>query len=51
MDFKKPFDNGISLTWDEEVQKLKKEKYLSIRSFHVSKDGIEIPVEVSIPSR
>lgn len=48
MDFKKPFDNGISLTWDEEVQKLKKEKYLSIRSLHVSKDGIEIPVDANL---
>lgn len=48
MDFKKPFDNEISLTWDEEVQKLKKEKYLSIRSLHVSKDGIEIPVDANL---
>ncbi|TLS75347.1 PAS domain-containing protein, partial [Photobacterium damselae subsp. damselae] len=36
LDFKKPFNNGISLTWDEEVRKLKEEKYLSIRSIYIS---------------
>ncbi|QKJ24582.1 sensor domain-containing diguanylate cyclase [Poseidonibacter lekithochrous] len=48
LDFKKPFNNGISLTWDEEVRKLKEEKYLSIRSIYISKDGKEIPVDANL---
>lgn len=48
LDFRKPFCDEILLSWDEEVRKLKKEKYLSVRSIHLSKDKKEIPIDANL---
>lgn len=48
LDFRKTFNDEISLSWEEEVRKIKKEKYLSARSIHLSKDKKEIPIDANL---